>query len=40
MVKSVGSIFSNSSHLIGIETVAEIVGLAEKTDAIVLPIEF
>jgi hypothetical protein len=35
-----GSIFCNSSHFIGIGTVAEIVGLAEKTDAIVLPIKF
>ena len=37
-VKSVGSTLCKSSHLTGIDTVAGIVGLAEKTDAIVLPI--
>ena len=40
MVKSVGRIFDKSSHLTGMDTVAETVGLAEKTDAIVLPMAF
>jgi len=39
-VKSVRSMLCKSSHLTGIDTVAEIIGLTEKTDAIVLPIEF
>jgi hypothetical protein len=40
IVKSEGKMFSNSSHLTGIDTVAEIDGLAEKTEAIVFPLAF
>jgi hypothetical protein len=40
IVKSVGTTFDKSSHLIGTETVAESIGLGEKIDAIVFPLAF
>ena len=40
MLKSVGIIEDISSHRTGIDTVADGVGLAEKIDAIVFPLEF
>jgi hypothetical protein len=39
-LKSVGMIDDNSFHFIGIETVAEAVGLTEYIDASVFPLEF
>jgi hypothetical protein len=40
MLKSVGSLLDNFSDPTGLDTVAEDVGIAEKTDAIVFPIAF
>ena len=40
MVKSVGNKLDRSSHLTGIDIVAEDVGLAENIEANVLPIAF
>jgi hypothetical protein len=40
IVKSVGTIVCYFSHLKGIDTVAEIVGVAEKIDAMVFPLAF
>ena len=39
-LKSVGMIDDNSFHFMGIETVAEAVGLTEYIDASVFPLEF
>ena len=40
IVKSEGKMLSNFSHLTGIDTVAEIDGLAENAEAIVFPLAF